>query len=168
MRFAENIGDDFKKSLSDLSHLYGAQINSKDGKSGFGDSVDDRLVVTHASIQNKGEEPLKKEARVVCEIVVAEDMLNGGGNVHGGCLAMLIDMWVTFTYYLRHGSRLNQFQWLDIVSNGVCARHARFAMHKYHSPASLGDKLRITNATMTVGARLMSAGTEARTGIALS
>jgi hypothetical protein len=30
------------------------------------------LVITHASVDNKAEEPLKKEGRVVCELTVTE------------------------------------------------------------------------------------------------
>lgn len=38
----------------------------------FGDAVMSRVVVTEASVLAKVEEPLKKEGRVVCEIVVEE------------------------------------------------------------------------------------------------
>jgi hypothetical protein len=69
MRFAEDIDEEIRKSLSDLSHVLGKQPNRKPG---FGDSIFEHLVLTQASIQNKSEESLKKEARLVCEIVVTE------------------------------------------------------------------------------------------------
>lgn len=75
----------------------------------FADSVGGRLRVTEVSINQKAEEPEKLEGRVVCDLTVEEgssiarsasyplinddvDMLNGGGTVHGGCSAYLIDM----------------------------------------------------------------------------
>jgi acyl-coenzyme A thioesterase 13 len=40
----------------------------------FGDSIIRRLVVTQASVNQKAEEPLKQEGRVVCELIVTEGM----------------------------------------------------------------------------------------------
>ncbi|KAJ7938176.1 HotDog domain-containing protein, partial [Mycena leptocephala] len=102
----------------------------------------------------KSEESLKKEARLVCEIVVTEDCLNGAGNIHGGCSAFLIDMWVIFKSY-------------EVQCSSMCFMAFQRGMHVsqslnivYHSPATLGEKLRIVNNTMTVGSRVMSARTE--------
>lgn len=39
---------------------------------GFADSVGGRLKITEVNIQEKKEEPLKKEATVICEIDVEE------------------------------------------------------------------------------------------------
>ncbi|KAJ6542641.1 HotDog domain-containing protein [Mycena capillaripes] len=143
MRIAGDIDEHAKKSFSDLSHLWGRQPTQK-SKGEFGNSIYENLVLTHASVQNNPEEPLKKEARVVCGIVVAEDMLNGGGNIHGGCSAYLIDLCSSFCFMiLQRGMHVSQS--LNIV---------------HHSPATLGEKLRIINTTMTVGTRVMSARTE--------
>ncbi|KAJ6469021.1 hypothetical protein C8R47DRAFT_1223120 [Mycena vitilis] len=90
MRCAENIDGDIKKSLSDLSHVLGKQPNLE--KNGFSGSIMERVLVTHAFVQDKADEPQKKEARIVCEVDVTEDMLNDGGNIHGACSAFLIDM----------------------------------------------------------------------------
>jgi acyl-coenzyme A thioesterase 13 len=42
----------------------------------FGELIATRLIVTEVSIEKKAEEPQKQEARVVCEVTVAE-----GGSV---------------------------------------------------------------------------------------
>ncbi|KAJ7147389.1 HotDog domain-containing protein [Mycena filopes] len=144
MLFASDIEEEIKSSLSDLSHVLGFVPDSKNPRPEFGDSILAELLVTHASVQNKPEEPLKKEGRVVCEIIVAHDMLNGRANLHGACSAFLIDMCSSLCFMvLQRGMHVSQS--LNVV---------------YHSPAALGEKLRIINTTMTVGARTMSARTE--------
>ncbi|KAJ7631963.1 HotDog domain-containing protein [Mycena polygramma] len=142
MRYAENIDAGTTKSLSDLSHVLGKQPNLE--KNGFGGSIMEQVLVTHAFVQDKAEEPQKKEARVVCEIDVTEDMLNDGGNIHGACSAFLIDMCSSACLMVfQRGMHVSQT--LNIV---------------YHSPAVLGEKLRIINTTMTVGTRVMTVRTE--------
>ncbi|KAF7326868.1 hypothetical protein MVEN_02580700 [Mycena venus] len=118
MRFSKDIDQDIKNSLSDLSHVLGKQPNSNQ-KPEFGDFIVERLVVIHASVQNKSEDLMKKEGRVVCEIVVTEEMLNGGGNIHGGCSAFLIDMCM-----------------LVDVFDGLPAGNARLAISEYRVPFS--------------------------------
>ncbi|KAF7373388.1 Acyl-coenzyme A thioesterase 13 [Mycena sanguinolenta] len=144
MRFAKNVDEDSKNALTDLSHLFGTQLNLNDRPKEFGDSIGERLLVTQASVQSKSEEPTKKEGRLVCEIVVTHDMLNYLGNVHGGCSAFLIDICSSMCLMVhQRGTHVSQS--LDIV---------------YHSPAMLGETLRIISNTMTMGARVMSARTE--------
>ncbi|KAJ7266432.1 HotDog domain-containing protein [Mycena haematopus] len=133
------------ESLSDIPSYFGLHRRGDEGKPGFGDPIIARLVVTHASVENKAEEPLKQEGRLVCELTVTEDMLNGGGNVHGGCSALLIDVCSTLSLLVFQPGVPSVSQALNIV---------------YHSPAALGETLRIINTTMTVGARAMSARTE--------
>lgn len=94
MKITGNADESFKQSMSDLPNFI-----ERTGRSRFGDSIIQDLVVTHASVDKKTDEPLKTEAKVICELVVTEggyasrrfimaelwvDMLNGGGNVHGG------------------------------------------------------------------------------------
>ncbi|KAJ7145850.1 HotDog domain-containing protein [Mycena epipterygia] len=141
MQISGNADDGVKEFLSNLSNSFGKRFNQKPA---FGNSILARMVVTEASVNKKAEEPLKEEGRVVCELIVTEDMLNGGGNVHGGCSAYLIDMCSTLALIVVHQG-MNVSQSLNIV---------------YHSPAGLGEKLRIVNTTMTVGARAVSARTE--------
>ncbi|KAK7055179.1 4HBT domain-containing protein [Favolaschia claudopus] len=142
MPIAGNASASTKERFSNLPNLYNLNRSQKPG---FGDSILRDLVVTHASVDNKAEESSKQEGRVVCEIVVTEDMLNGGGNIHGGCSAFLIDVCSTLCLLAFKPEIITVSQSLNIV---------------YHSPATLGEKLRIVNTTMTVGARAMSARTE--------
>ncbi|KAL5525412.1 hypothetical protein ACEPAF_9282 [Sanghuangporus sanghuang] len=120
------------------------------GGSGFADAIGGRLVITEAEVARKREEPERTEARVVCEIDVEQDMVNGGGNMHGGCSAYLIDVCSTLPIIalmdaLKRGGRGGVSQVLDVV---------------YHSPARVGDRLRIVSTTISLGARAMSARSE--------
>ncbi|KAJ7173076.1 HotDog domain-containing protein [Mycena crocata] len=134
MRFSDNVGTEMRNAL-DVSGVF------KDVKSTFGASIVERLLITHASVEQKPEEPSKQEGRVVCELTVTEEMLNGAGTIHGGCSALIIDVGSSLALMaLTRGMHVSQS--LNIV---------------YHSPAAL---LRIINTTMTVGARAMSVRTE--------
>ncbi|KAJ7916938.1 HotDog domain-containing protein [Mycena leptocephala] len=127
MKITGNADASFKQSMLDLQKFIDGT-----GRSRFGDSIIQGLVVTHAL------------GKVICELVVTEDMLNGGGTVHGGCSAYLIDMCSTLVL-MACGQYVHVSQSLNIV---------------YHSPATLGEKLRIINTTMTIGRRTMTARTE--------
>ncbi|KAJ7768734.1 HotDog domain-containing protein [Mycena olivaceomarginata] len=145
MQISGSIDPTTLKVFSDIPKYFGMNRRAKQGRPGFGDDIIRRLVVTHASVEKKVEEPLKQEGRVVCELIVTEDMLNGGGNVHGGCAALLIDVCSTLSLLAFQPGIHTVSQSLNVV---------------YHSPATLGETLRIVNTSMTVGARAMSARTE--------
>ncbi|KAF8210003.1 HotDog domain-containing protein, partial [Mycena galopus ATCC 62051] len=134
-----NADESFKQSMLNLPNFIDGT-----GRSPFGDSIIQGLVVTHASVEKKADEPLKTEGKVICELVVTKDMLNGGGNVHGGCSAYLIDMCSTLVL-MACGQYVHVSQSLNIV---------------YHSPATLGERLHIINTTMTIGRRTMTTRTE--------
>ncbi|KAJ7239983.1 HotDog domain-containing protein [Mycena haematopus] len=142
MPISGNVDPAMKAFFSDIPKIFGLDRFEKPS---FGDSIARGLVVTSASVENKAEEPLKQEGRVVCEVTVTEDMLNGGGNIHGGCSAFLVDLCSTLSIIALTSNTYHVSQSLNIV---------------YHSPATLGEKLRIVNTTMTVGARALSARTE--------
>lgn len=106
-----NASDDIKRILGNPGRFY-RHFQPSNTPPIFGDSIQTRMVVTEISINNKAEEPRKVEGRVVLELDVADgmlrycnramslnlpfnlflDMLNGGGNIHGGCSAFLIDV----------------------------------------------------------------------------
>lgn len=116
----------------------------------FAVDIGGRLVVTDISILKKSEEPSKLEGRVVCEITVDEDMINFGGNLHGGCSAYLVDVCTSLPIAALSSASGGQSwggvsQALDVV---------------FHSPASVGDRLRIVSTTMTLGSRSMTARCE--------
>ncbi|KAF7297176.1 4HBT domain-containing protein [Mycena indigotica] len=156
MTIAGNADDSLKEMFSDLKKLLGTSSDTP----AFGDEIVSRMKVTHASIDQKLEEPNKTEGKIVVELEVAEDMLNGwrsswhllyhaellngAGSVHGGCSAFLIDLCSSLSLMLIDPG-LTVSQSLNIV---------------YHSPANLGEKLRIVNTTITVGSRIMSARVE--------
>ncbi|TFK28978.1 hypothetical protein FA15DRAFT_664624 [Coprinopsis marcescibilis] len=144
-----NASDEIKRMLSSTFDLF---INPQGKKKGpiFGEDIQRRLVVTEISIVKKAEEPKKLEGRVVLECIVAEDMLNGGGNIHGGCSAFLIDNCSTIALIA-----------LGLETTGKVIRSVSQSLNiVYHSPAALGDKIRIVNQTLTVGARAHSVRTE--------
>lgn len=116
----------------------------------FGDDINRRVVVTEANIVPKREDERKKEAIVVVELEVTEDMTNGGGGIHGGCLAFLVDCLTTLALVAYSLDVDDQF--FAGVSQNINVT--------YHSPAAAGDKLRIVNYTVAGGARAKTARCE--------
>ncbi|RDB19982.1 Acyl-coenzyme A thioesterase 13 [Hypsizygus marmoreus] len=150
-RIAGNASEDVKRALAHPGAFFvnRAMLEGVKGPI-FGETITNRMVVTEVSVEQKKEEPSRLEGKVVCELTVEEDMINGGGNIHGGCSAFLIDICSTLALTALSMSNtgdvyISVSQSLNIV---------------YHSPAALGDKLRIVNTTMTLGARAHSARTE--------
>ncbi|KAF9463089.1 hypothetical protein BDZ94DRAFT_1260034 [Collybia nuda] len=148
-QIAGNASDDIKRLLGKPCAYF---TNLPPGPHGliFGQSIVERLVVTEISVHRKAEEPKKLEGRLVCELVVDEDMVNGLGNIHGGCSAFLID--VCSSLALTALSMANTGDTYSSVSQSLNV--------VYHSPAALGDRIRLVNTTMTLGARAHSARTE--------
>ncbi|KDQ64055.1 hypothetical protein JAAARDRAFT_144471 [Jaapia argillacea MUCL 33604] len=116
----------------------------------FASSIANRLVLTAVDIRKKEEEQGREECRVVCEIGVAPDMLNGAGSIHGGCSAFLVD---TCSSLPIAGLRKHK-------NNLVNMAVSQSINMVYHSPATEGDHLRIVSTTITVGARVMSSRCE--------
>ncbi|KAJ4479364.1 HotDog domain-containing protein [Lentinula aciculospora] len=139
-----NGSEEVKAHLQDIPNLL---INGR--QNSFAASVITRLNLAEVSIKSNAIEPHRKEGLVVYTIVVEEDMVNGGGNIHGGCSAFLVDVCSTaciMALKIQQGvSALDVSQSLNIV---------------YHAPAAIGEILRIVNTTMTVGRRVASARTE--------
>jgi len=140
-KIAGNASDDTKRTIQSLRVKYG---NS------FGDSIHNRMKIVEISLNKNAEEEKRMQVRLVIELDVTEDMLNGAGSIHGGCSAFLVDMCsslalVALTLETSPAPNPTVSQSLSIV---------------YHSPAQLTDKLRIVNTTLTAGARAHSARTE--------
>ncbi|KAF9449045.1 hypothetical protein P691DRAFT_728616 [Macrolepiota fuliginosa MF-IS2] len=145
-----NASDEIKRVLGYPSAFFYAARTEDFNQPLFGDAIVDRLVCTEISLYAKPEEPRKVEAKVVIETTVEEDMLNGGGKIHGGCSALLIDMCSTLALTA-----------LSMNANGESIMSVSQALNVvYHSPAGLGDRLRLVNTTLTFGARAHSARTE--------
>ncbi|KAJ7886882.1 hypothetical protein B0H14DRAFT_2563188 [Mycena olivaceomarginata] len=122
-----NADGTFKQSMLDLPNFI-----DRTGRSRFGDSIIQGLVVTHASVDKKADEPLK----------TGKDMLNGGGSVHGGCSAYLIDMCSTLVL-MACGQYVHVSQSLNIV---------------YHSPAALRTMTARTEIWNATKHRLVASG----------
>ncbi|KAI0034591.1 HotDog domain-containing protein, partial [Vararia minispora EC-137] len=71
---------------------------------------------------------------------VKTDMLNGGGNMQGGCTAFLIDVCSS----------------LGLAAAGRPETVSQAINISYHAPAPLGCKIRIINTSMAIGARISS------------
>ncbi|KAG0697291.1 hypothetical protein DFH29DRAFT_1003836 [Suillus ampliporus] len=110
---------------------------------GFEAEFASRLQLAEVSVLSKAEEPGKLEGRVVVETIVDEDMLNGGGSLHGGSNEWMHSCSTMPIHVL--GGVYGVSQSLNVV---------------YHSPALLGDKLRIVSTTLTLGSRALSSRCE--------
>ncbi|VDB99549.1 unnamed protein product [Peniophora sp. CBMAI 1063] len=125
-----------------VARLFSIILHGND--QGFALPVATRIQVTDIAIEEKKGAPGKTETTLVCELDVREDMVNAGGNLHGGASAFLVD--VCSSLALAAAGKLNSVsQALNVV---------------YHAPAPLDNHLRIMNWTITVGSRVMSTRTE--------
>ncbi|KAF8464967.1 HotDog domain-containing protein [Russula ochroleuca] len=137
-RIKGNLPPKVKHMLDSVLHELMARPNV------FGAAIGERIDITEASIVPKVEESSRSEARVVCEVTVAEDMLNPEGSLHGGCAAFLIDACTTLVF----------------LAAARCAGVSATMNIVYHAPAAPGAKLRIVNSAIAMGARIMSARSE--------
>ncbi|KZS91315.1 hypothetical protein SISNIDRAFT_487635 [Sistotremastrum niveocremeum HHB9708] len=121
-------------------------------KESFAHSVGKRIKVVEAdaedpssgesAIKGTNEAPSRRRATVICECTVEQDMVNGAGNMHGGCTGYL--MAATKNKDGSYGTS-GVSQSLNIV---------------YHAPAPVGTQLRIVSSTVAVGGRVMTARCE--------
>ncbi|KAJ3779023.1 HotDog domain-containing protein [Lentinula raphanica] len=141
---AGNGSDKVKAVLKDVPKLF---LNGRPNI--FAASIIKKLVLAQVSIKSNVIEPQRKEGLVVYNVTVEEDMVNGGGTLHGGCSAFLIDLCSTASIMALK------------IDQGVSARDVSQSMSiVYHAPAAVGETLRIVNTTMAVGRRVASARTE--------
>ncbi|KAF9226814.1 hypothetical protein BS17DRAFT_776168 [Gyrodon lividus] len=144
-----NASQELKQSVVDLVTA-AAKSNRAKGLRGFEPGIASRVEWTEISVSQKAEEPEKLEGRVVFEITVEDDMLNGGGTLHGACSALLIDNCSTMPIAL-----------LSIATTGKADLGVSQSLNiLLHAPAVTGDRLRIVSTTMTLGNRTMSARCE--------
>ncbi|PBK63426.1 uncharacterized protein ARMOST_05952 [Armillaria ostoyae] len=145
---AGNVSDEIKRIVGFPMRIF--RMTTDEGEpTGFGATFTSGMTVSEVSMVPKAEEPTKQEGRVVCKLVVTEDMINGAMTIHGGCSAYLVDICSTLAiiaYTLASGRPVNT------VSQSINMM--------YHSPAGLGEELRIVNTTMTIGSKTLIARTE--------
>ncbi|KJA29602.1 hypothetical protein HYPSUDRAFT_31531 [Hypholoma sublateritium FD-334 SS-4] len=148
---AGNVSDEVKEFLGNHNNFFASFL--KPGQrplNSFANAIQHRVKVTELSVTEKAEEPNKFEGRAVLEIEVTEDMVNAVGNIHGGCSAYLIDVASSFALAV-----------LSLHMTGKVNPSVSQALNVvYHSPAGIGEKLRLVNTTLTVGKRAESVRTE--------
>ncbi|THV03372.1 hypothetical protein K435DRAFT_775049 [Dendrothele bispora CBS 962.96] len=152
-RISGNAPDEIKQALGDPTSFFNIYADGR-LKQSFGYTIMERLEVVEIDIVSKAEEPSRKEGRVVCQVVIDEDMLNGGGNLHGGCSAFLVDVCTTFALSALGLATMNDP--LLAVSLNINTT--------LHSPAQKGDVLRIVNTSVQIGNRAMTAKCEIWSG----
>ncbi|KAJ3985995.1 hypothetical protein F5890DRAFT_1552674 [Lentinula detonsa] len=143
-----NASDDIKQFLVDPLLSFNTLIEGK-YRTTFADGVVNRITIDEASLSQQGHSH-SKEARVICSIRVAEDMIDGAGILHGGCSALLVDLCSTLAMaalqmYITGKPVVTVSQAMNVV---------------FHAPADLGEDLRIINTSVTTGKRIVSAKTE--------
>jgi len=131
--------------------IHHTATDEKGSLAGFARGVGDRFVLREISYIEKAEEPERMEGRTVIGITVGSDMVNFLGSMHGGCTAYLIDICTSLA--------LTAFEMSEGGEPGLPSVSQALNI-VYHSPAKLGDELRIVNTTIAVGSRAMSARCE--------
>ncbi|ESK94066.1 hypothetical protein Moror_12811 [Moniliophthora roreri MCA 2997] len=126
-------------------------VNPKLLQRTFSASVIPKLVLSEVSINKMAEEPMREEGRVVFHLTVDEEMLNFAGGIHGGCLSFLTDF-VSSLALIALRTKMTGSTNLISLSQALSL--------VFHSPAPLGDRLRVVSTTITAGARASSAKTE--------
>ncbi|OAX43381.1 hypothetical protein K503DRAFT_731781 [Rhizopogon vinicolor AM-OR11-026] len=130
---------------------------------GFDSELISRLRLTEVSVLPKAEEPDKLEGRVVFEVTVDEEMLNSNGSIHGGITAMIIDEHVSSTHvrWQVNDCSTMPIYVLGLATGGRATGGVTHSLNVvYHSPALLGDKLRVVSTTLTLGNRALSSRCE--------
>ncbi|KAJ8087074.1 hypothetical protein PM082_005902 [Marasmius tenuissimus] len=141
-------------TASEFTKAYTAKILNTDQQpeATFGYFVMSRMRICEVSLLNNAEEPKRQEMRVVYGIRVEKDMVNEMGNLHGGCSSYLVDMCSGYSisaHIVQTTGKPEQQQHVSQAINTV-----------YHSPAQVGDELRIVNTTVSIGKRALTARTE--------
>ncbi|KAK0491592.1 hypothetical protein IW261DRAFT_97845 [Armillaria novae-zelandiae] len=122
---------------------------------GFGHQILSRLSISHVALDASPEQRARDQSKIVCSLAVTEDMLDTmPGTLHGSCSAFMVDTCSSLgliAYVLCKTTACNWdkiytiSQTLDVV---------------YHSPALLGDELKVVSTSMSIGARTVSIRTE--------
>ncbi|PIL28311.1 hypothetical protein GSI_09600 [Ganoderma sinense ZZ0214-1] len=117
------------------------------GRGDFAKGVGSRLELTRVEAYERPEDG-RLHAEVAFEIDMDEDMLNAGGNLHGGCTMFMIDVCSIALLVLGIARDMT----VNLVSQAITT--------VFHAPATVGARLRIVNQTVSFGARTVSVRTE--------
>lgn len=115
----------------------------------FGYRVGKAVNFVEVNVDRKHERHDRLVSTTVAELLVTKDMLNGAGMLHGGCVAYLVDNCCSTPLVV-----------LGLIQsvNGVGVTQAMNVL--FHSPASLGTRLRIISTSIALGGRVMTSRCE--------
>lgn len=107
----------------------------------------ERAVITEANVEEytNADGKVKEICTVVHELDVEEDMLNGGGNLHGGCSGFLIDNCSSVVLLMHTDASGKSYRRTADVSQAL-----NFTLH---APARLGTPLKIISTSIAIGGR---------------
>ncbi|RXW23099.1 hypothetical protein EST38_g2738 [Candolleomyces aberdarensis] len=152
-KVAGNVPLAVKHRLGNLKAYFDSWIDPrffKDPSYVFGRSVVDNFRVTEVSVYKTVNEESKLEGKVIIELEVTREMINGAGNIHGGCSAFLVDICSSLAVSaLTLATEGKEYLTVSQAINMI-----------YHSPADLGDTIRLVNTSVTVGGRTHTCRTE--------
>ncbi|KAI0364103.1 hypothetical protein BV20DRAFT_974806 [Pilatotrama ljubarskyi] len=112
----------------------------------FAHTVGRRIRIAEVNYRTDGP---TTTAVVVADVQACQEMLNGAGTVHGGCLCYLVDNCASFPLIA-----------LGLIKNinGVGVTQAMTV--SFHAPASIDTCMRITSTSVTLGSRIMTSRCE--------
>ncbi|KAF8236886.1 hypothetical protein L208DRAFT_1390195 [Tricholoma matsutake] len=139
-----NVPDYVKQLNSNTYFSYG--VGDEDS---FGYRVGKAVNFVEVNVDRKHERHDRLVSTTVAELLVTKDMLNGAGMLHGGCVAYLVDNCCSTPLVV-----------LGLIQsvNGVGVTQAMNVL--FHSPASLGTRLRIISTSIALGGRVMTSRCE--------
>ncbi|KAH9850720.1 hypothetical protein C2E23DRAFT_297170 [Lenzites betulinus] len=114
----------------------------------FARSTGSSLVLTEVVVFPR-EKDGKAQARITYETTVHDDMLNIGGNMHGGCAIYMIDICSSIALAVLGMSTRKPWNFVSQAINTT-----------FHAPVALGTKIEVVNTTLSFGSRTVSAITE--------
>ncbi|PBK76101.1 uncharacterized protein ARMOST_13446 [Armillaria ostoyae] len=136
-----NVGDDIKRLNYNTYFSYG--VGDEDC---FGYQAGKDVKFVDINVDRRLEHHGRLEATTIAEVVVSKNMLNGAGMLHGGCITYLIDNTPLVVLGLVQGV------------NGVGVTQGMNVL--FHSPASLGARIRIISSSVSLGGRVMTSRCE--------
>lgn len=139
-----NVGDDIKRLNYNTYFSYG--VGDEDC---FGYQAGKDVKFVDINVDRRLEHHGRLEATTIAEVVVSKNMLNGAGMLHGGCITYLIDNCCSTPLVV-----------LGLVQgvNGVGVTQGMNVL--FHSPASLGARIRIISSSVSLGGRVMTSRCE--------
>ncbi|KZS98599.1 hypothetical protein SISNIDRAFT_462498 [Sistotremastrum niveocremeum HHB9708] len=134
----------------------------------FATSIASRVKLTEITINESPPQPgadskakTARTAIVIAETTVEQDMVNGAGNMHGGCVAYVVDIcssipMIALAKPVKVTKTADGEEKVEYGRSGV----SQALNLVYHAPAPVGTPLRIVSTSLAVGGRAMSSRCE--------